>query len=148
MLAIKDNNIRHLDSINSDAVNSDAVNNEYHWLNARTINTPLSLTKEYLNICKEFHNNNKWILMVNPENDCLDELSTKSDNNSLKVLRVHSNKVNVSVNNIETALRKGNCSVVVLCNAFFTESELTSLSASAKKGNTQCIILKNKLTFH
>ena len=143
MLSLKSNTISNLK-----AINSDTINNNYNWLNVRTINTPVSLTAEYLNICKEFQNNNKWILMVNPENVCLDELSTKADNNSLKVLRVHSNKVNVSVNNIETALKKGNCSVVVLCNASFTESELLSLSASAKKGNTQCIILKNKYTIH
>jgi cell division inhibitor SulA len=143
MLAIKNNRINHLNLISSKAINDDK-----HWIDIRKVNESRNLTEEYRSICTEFHTSNKWVLMVNPENETLDELAAKSDISRSKVLRVHSTKVKVSIQNIETALRKGNCSVVVLCNAHFSESELLTLSASAKKGNTPCIILKNKHTIH
>ena len=54
----------------------------------------------------------------------------------------------VRLENIETALRKGNCSAVIINNASFTEVELSQLYSSAKEGNTQCIILNNKKLMH
>jgi len=143
MLAIKTN---HISTLN--LLNSSATNDERHWLNIKSVNTSADLTAEYKNICHKFRSDNKWVLMVNPENDSLDQLAHSRNNGGNKVLRVHSNKVNVSIENIKTALNKGNCSVVVLCNTSFNKTELDLLSHYAKNGKTPCIVLKNETTIH
>lgn len=143
MLAIKTNHISNLNLLNSRVTNK-----SYRWLNMKSVNTPTDLTTEYRNICNKFRSDNKWVLMVNPENDSLDQLASSRATNGDKVLRVYSNKVNVNIENIETALSKGNCSVIVLCNASFNEAELTRLNNYAKQGKTQCIILKSKTVIH
>lgn len=86
--------------------------------------------------------------MINPENSSLESMENISKKSFSKILRVNSNKVNVRLENIETALRKGNCSAVIINNASFTDVELSQLYSSAKEGNTQCIILNNKNLMH
>ncbi len=143
MLAINNNHISHLN-----LVTSHTNNNKQRWLDVKSINTADEITQEYKNICKKFNSDDKWVLIVNPENDSLDKLAITPNVNRAKVLQVHSNKVNVSIKNIEAALKKGNCSVVVLNNVSFSESELFNLSTSAQKGHTKCIILNNKPSLH
>ncbi len=143
MLAIKTNHISNLNLINSKATNDD-----HHWLTVKSVDTASELTNEYNNICENYCSKNKWVLMINPESESLDQLASSQNTHSEKILRVHSNKVNVSVNNIKTALDKGNCSVVVLCNPTFSENQLMQLSDYAKEGKTQCIVLKSNPVLH
>lgn len=143
MLAINNNYISHLNLVTADE-------NTYkqNWLDIKSINTSDEVAQEYKNICSKFHSTSKWVLIVNPENNSLDELSISANISHTKVLQVHSNKVNVSVKNIEAALKKGNCSAVVLNNVILSESELLTLSTSAQKGGTKCIILNSKTFLH
>ncbi|WP_077341668.1 SulA-like leucine-rich domain-containing protein [Pseudocolwellia agarivorans] len=143
MLAIKDNNISKLN-----VIKLEAVNDSIQWLNIKDINGAEALTQQYSEIYQQYHVNNKWILMINPENNSLGGMENISKKAFSKILQVNSNKVTVKVENIETALRKGNCSAVILNNASFTEEELSQLYLSAKEGNTQCIILNNKKLMH
>lgn len=142
MLAINNNPISHLNLVTSNR------NNKRCWLDIRSTLTADEITQEYKSICKEFHNDDKWVLIVNPENDSLDQLAITPNVNQTKILQVHSHKVNVSIKNIQTALNKGNCSVVVLNNVSLCESDLVKLKASAQKGHTKCIILNNKSSLH
>lgn len=138
MLSLKTNNINKIN-----ATQLIAVNDSKQWLNVKCVNNKKDLTKQYSDIYQQYHVRNKWILMINPENDSLESIENLSKKSFPKILKVNSNKVNVRLENIETALRKGNCSAVILNNALFSEEELSQLYLSAKLGNTQCIILNN-----
>lgn len=138
MLSLKTNNINKINT-----TQLIAVNDSKQWLNVKCVNNKKDLTKQYSDIYQQYHVRNKWILMINPENDSLESIENLSKKSFPKILKVNSNKVNVRLENIETALRKGNCSAVILNNALFSEEELSQLYLSAKLGNTQCIILNN-----
>ena len=138
MLSLKTNKINKIN-----ATQLIAVNDSKQWLNVKCVNNKKDLTKQYSDIYQQYHVRNKWILMINPENDSLESIENLSKKSFPKILKVNSNKVNVRLENIETALRKGNCSAVILNNALFSEEELSQLYLSAKLGNTQCIILNN-----
>jgi len=143
MFALNDNNISKLN-----LTKLEAVNDSKQWLSIKDINDVNSLTKQYSTIYQKHRVDNKWILMINPENSSLESMENISKKSFSKILRVNSNKVNVRLENIETALRKGNCSAVIINNASFTDVELSQLYSSAKEGNTQCIILNNKNLMH
>ncbi len=143
MFALNNNNISKLN-----VTTLEAVNDSKQWLSIKDINNVDSLTEQYSTIYQKHHVNNKWILMINPENSSLESMENISKKSFSKILRVNSNKVNVRLENIETALRKGNCSAVIINNASFTDIELAQLYSSAKEGNTQCIILNNKKLIH
>lgn len=143
MLLVKTNKINTLKVNKQEAVNDSTL-----WLNIKDVNNDNAFTEHYSKIYRQYHIKNKWILMVNPENNSLDNMQNLPKESFSRILRVHSNKVNVKIENIETALRKGNCSAVILSNTYFNDTELAQLYTSAKQGNTQCIILNNKTLMH
>ena len=126
----------------------EAVNDPTLWLNVKELSNENSIAEQYSKFYSQYHVKNKWILMINPENNSFDNMQNLPKENLSRILRVHSNKVNVKIENIETALLKGNCSAVILNNTSFNSEELAQLYKSAKKGNTQCIILNNKASIH
>lgn len=139
MLSLKNSNINEINT-----VQLTAVNDPEQWLNIKDVNNERELTQVYSKIYQQYHVTNKWILMINPENNSLESIDNLSEKSFPKILKVNSNKVNVKLENIETALRKGNCSAVIINNVLFNETELSKLYISAREGNTQCIILNNK----
>jgi len=109
------------------------------WLDVKKINNA-TLPLAYQQICQKHNQQDKWILMVNPEPKSLKQLN--HDNNVANhVLRVFSNKVKVDIDNIKKALHSGNCSAVILCDAIFSQEEIDQLLASAQQGKTKCILL-------
>jgi cell division inhibitor SulA len=118
------------------------------WLDIREQINDFELSQQYLDICQKHNLENKWILIINPQNNSLDQLNNSTDINTSKVLRINTNKVKINIKNIETALSKGNCAAVVLCNAGLNENELIELITYARKGKTQCIVLNNHKTIH
>ena len=143
MLPIKNHKISTLNINKQEAVNDPTL-----WLNVKELSNENLLAEQYSKIYSQYQVKNKWILMINPENNSFDNMQNIPKENLSRILRVHSNKVNVKIENIETALLKGNCSAVILNNTSFNSEELAQLYKSAKKGNTQCIILNNKASIH
>lgn len=143
MLAINNLNIRNLQSLNLEA-----VNDSKQWLTIKNVTNDEKLKNEYADIYKNHAVKSKWVLMINPENEILESIDDEVKKSFSKILRVNSNKVNVKLENIESTLRKGNCSVVIINKSLFNNDELARLYTSAKKGNTQCIILNNKERLH
>ena len=143
MLPIKNHKISTLNINKQEAVNDPTL-----WLNVKELSNENLLAEQYSKIYSQYQVKNKWILMINPENNSFDNMQNIPKENLSRILRVHSNKVNVKIENIETALLKGNCSAVILNNTSFNSEELAQLYKSAKKGNTQCIILNNKISIH
>jgi cell division inhibitor SulA len=135
MLSLKSNNINQINT-----AKLVAVNDSTQWLSIKDVRSKKELTNQYSHIYKQNHEKNKWILMINPENNSLENIENISDKTFPKILQVSSNKVNVRLENIETALKKGNCSAVIINNALFSEAELSKLYISARQGNTQCFI--------
>lgn len=117
------------------------------WIDVREVDNNGQLLNEYEQLCQQHKNKNKWILMIDPEVNSLKQINHKQIDTS-KVLQVNSKKVHLSLENIERALSSGNCSAVVLSNTLLKQTQLTQLCNSAKKGNTQCILLNQSNTLH
>ncbi|MCO4799781.1 MAG: hypothetical protein KC484_11215 [Colwelliaceae bacterium] len=119
-----------------------------NWVDVRNIEDTHQLTNQYEDICQKHELNNKWILMINPENQSLEVLSKSSKVDTSKILKVNTNKTKIDLKNIESALCHGNCSAVILCNPSLKNEELEHLNQFAKKGKTACIVIKNKQRLH
>ena len=127
-----------------------SIINKYNndtWLDIRNVNND-ELSAHYTNICQQHKREKKWILMINPENKSLEQLANNGNIDPTKILKINDKKVNVNLENIATALSKGNCSAVVLRNTCFKQEQLSALMNCAKKGNTQCIVLNSFETLH
>ncbi len=104
--------------------------------------------KTLANIYSNHKAENKWILMIDPEDTALKSLSQGNDIDTKKILKVHSNKVRIEAKSIHKALRKGNCSAVILCKQLFTQNQIDWLSQQAQLSNTDFIVLDAPLTVH
>lgn len=136
-------NINHL-TIN----NPIDLNNANSWLDVRGIDNSHQLSDQYEDICRKHEINKKWILMINPENQSLATLSKSTNVDTSKILKVNTNKTKIDIKNIEFALGNGNCAAVILCNPSLKDEELAQLNYFAEKGQTACIVLKNKQQLH
>ncbi len=116
------------------------------WCNVIRVKNSYDLSEKYQNICQNHHDDNKWILMINPENDSLEQLSMMGKINPEKILKVNANKVNISLEHIKSTLLKGNCSAIILSNAHYSQAELDEISRCAAIGKTHCILLQKSAT--
>lgn len=115
------------------------------WLDEVLINSKSELTNFYEKICQQYSVDNKWVLMVNPQLQSLFDLTGKDTIDAKKVLRINANKVNINIENIQSTLIKGNCAAVVLPENLLSNEQVKSLTKSAQRGRTQCIIIKNNI---
>ena len=118
------------------------------WLDIINVRKNHSLSKKYQELCQQHHLNNKWILMVNPESNSLEKLAATEVIDTSKILKVNINKSKVALKNIESALCKGNCSAVILCNPSLKNEEISQLTLCAQQGKTACIVLKDNRKLH
>ena len=116
------------------------------WCNIVRVKNAYDLSQKYQNICQNHHDDNKWILIINPENDSLDQLSNMGKIKPEKILKVNANKVNVSLEHIKSTLLKGTCSAMILSDAHFDQEQIKEISRCAAQGKTQCIILQKTST--
>ena len=120
------------------------INLSSAWCNVINVDSACDVSEKYQDICQNHHNDKKWILMINPENSSLEQLSNMGKINPAKILKVNSNKVNVSLEHIKHTLLKGTCSAMILSNANYNQAELKEISRCATLGKTQCILLQKK----
>jgi len=118
------------------------------WIDVRKLKAEHNLTEQYADICQQHELNKKWILMINPEDDYLDKLAEQNNVDTSKILKVNTRKTKLNIKNVESALCKGNCSAVILCNPSLKKAELSQLKISAEKGKTPCIVLTHNKTIH
>ena len=116
------------------------------WFNIIRVKDSGDLSDKYQDICQNHYSDNKWILMINPEHNSLDQLSIMGKISPEKILKVNANKVNVSLDHIKNTLLKGTCSAMILSNAHYNEAELKEISRCAAQGKTQCIFLQTTTT--
>ena len=119
-----------------------------NWLDVININENHNISEQYEDICQKHSLSRKWILMINPADNSLEQLSNSNRIDSSKILKVNTNKTKIALKNIESALCNGNCSAVILCNPTLKNEELAQLNSSAIKGKTACIVLKNNTQLH
>lgn len=119
-----------------------------NWFDIMDISTDRALTEQYADICQKHELSRKWIMMINPEDQSLVKLSESETIDTSKILKVNTNKTPVNLGDIESALSKGNCSAVVLCNPQLKNEELCQLKQSATIGRTTCIVLNNHQLVH
>lgn len=121
-----------------------AMTHEQHWLDIRKCYNQGDLSSQYANICQQHHLSNKWILMINPQADCLQQLSTTHGINTRNILQVHTQSTKNAQKNIASALAKGHCSAVILCNPCLQQEDICQLHQSAQQGQTACIVLSEQ----
>lgn len=132
----------------SPVIPSLSARNKSSWCDIINVDSKRGYSKSYQDIFKTHAVDNKWILVVNPESELLEQLHSEGKINPKKILKVNTNKVNVKIEHIKNALLKGNCSALILSNAYFSECELAQLSLWADEGKTQCVILKQTQQLH
>jgi cell division inhibitor SulA len=115
-----------------------------NWCDVKTIANKVDISQHYTEIFRNHDSDNKWILMINPEEKPLHQLSVQGKIDPKKILKVNIHQRNISLNTIKDALEKGHCSAVILCNATLDKSQLAQLTHFAEKGQTKCIILKKQ----
>lgn len=135
-------------SLNKNSKLVNKVSQPHQWMAIKDINNNQELFQLYNNICQKYQTRNKWILMINPEDESLEQLASQNKYDVSRILRVNIKTKNIDINCIEKALSKGNCSAIIVSNSQLKQHQLKQLSKSAKKGKTQCIVLENNLTIH
>ena len=126
----------------------DSTENANIWMNIKGVNNPDQLSELYQDVCQKHQHTKKWILMINPEDESLLQLSTQSKIDVSRILRVNTKNTLITINAIEKALSKGNCSAIILSQNDIKSHELVQLSNCAKQGQTQCIVLEKSITLH
>jgi len=131
-------------TFNNKALISNSINTpqlKTSWCDIRSITSKQDLSVQYADICQQHEINNKWVLMINPDEKSLLQLSKQGIIDPRRILKVNINQRDIKLKSIEEALEKGHCSAVILCNATIKYSQVNQLKYYAKKGNTRCIIL-------
>ena len=134
-------------NFNTNKLNLKSINvtvKEANWCDVRSIANKLEISQQYTEIFEKYGLDNKWILMINPEEKPLQKLSTQGKIDPRKILKVNIHQRNISLKTIQHTLQKGHCSAVILCNATLDKSQLSQLTHFAEKGQTKCIILKKQ----
>lgn len=124
------------------------TNTSPNWLQLTNVNNNFELSSQYAFICKQHKQQKKWVLFINPEESSIEKLAHTHDIDASKILMVnykgsHKGNIKVELTHITSALSKGNCSAVIVSNSSFATQEIAQLESSAKKGETQCFLLKN-----
>ena len=160
MYNIKSFNINNLINDTSHFVNR-LLAVEEEWLAQISHTNSDDAAQSYRDLCSKLAIENKWILMIDPDERALDCLLKSGDVDVSKVLQIATNKVNMSLDKIEEALLRGNCSAVIMPNktsvdhlgvhAERTENrsgkralsanELQRLEKCALRGRTRCIVV-------
>ena len=155
----------------TDALTNNVINKaistplaEQAWLQLANVANQQELSSHYASICQRHNQERKWVLFINPEESSLEQLAKTHGIDVSKVLCVSfkgKNKINnlldnksahLDIEQIKSVLCRGNCSAVILSNAYFTTDEISALDSCARLGETHCVLLKNqrknKLTEH
>jgi len=122
--------------------------NNSHRLDIRDITVNSSLIDQYTDICQQHGINRKWILMINPEEQSLEEFRKINNIDTSKILKVNTKQSGINLQNLASALCTGNCSAIILCNPCLKREELKQLNKYVRNGKTACIVLKNKQWLH
>jgi len=124
------------------------------WLELKHVKNNRELSTQYRQVCQQHSQAKKWVLIINPCETSLAQLANTHGVDSSKILCVNlknkssavkkSTLIDLGINQIKNVLCKGNCSAVILSNATFNKKEIAELSASARQGETQCLLLQKQ----
>lgn len=115
------------------------------WVNVQAADNKEQIYDLYNDICQQHYDKNKWILMINPEDEMLESLGKGNEIDVSNILRVNTPSQKMNIQHIKSALIKGNCSAIVLAENYFDKEEIAELTNCAEQGKTQCVIIKNNV---
>jgi cell division inhibitor SulA len=138
MFLSKSLKINHL---NNSTFNNKTLNS---WVNVQAADNKQQMYNLYNDIFQQHYDKNKWILMINPEDEMLESLGKGNKVDVSNVLRVNTQSQKMKIKHIKNALIKGNCSAIVLAKDYFNKEEIAELTDYAEQGKTRCVIIKNK----
>jgi len=124
------------------------ISNNSHLLAKDNSSYTIGLANEFISICEQYEQDERWIIMIDPQEKDIAILNQSEKINRSKILRINSKKVKLDPKSIEKALAKGNCSAIVLCDSQFAQQQISSFYQYARQGNTQCIVLNSAQKLH
>ena len=136
------------ESINNLRLSPVVIDNSQSWFNIRNIASVNQISSIYDTVCRQHQHKKKWILMINPEDEMLENLANIENIDTTKILRVSIKDNTFSLKSIKNILTQGNCSAIILSDTHLKIDEISELSHCAKQGKTQCIVLNNAITLH
>lgn len=124
------------------------------WLELKNVTNNIEFSTQYAQVCQQHSQAKKWVLIINPSDSSLEQLTKTHGVDISKILCVNlkskkaavkkSTLIDLDIEQIKSVLCKGNCSAVILSNATFNKKEISELDASARQGETQCVLLKKQ----
>ncbi|MFB1016316.1 MAG: hypothetical protein QMC51_11765 [Alteromonadaceae bacterium] len=142
MAAINKENIKTL------SLSPLVMDNSQPWFNIKNIASINQIPTIYDTVCRQHQHKKKWILMINPEDEMLENLANIENIDTTKILRVSIKDNTFSLKSIKNILTQGNCSAVILSDTHLKVDEISELSNCARQGKTQCIVLNTAITLH
>tara|TARA_B110000238_G_C16088505_1_gene422719 strand:+ start:376 stop:804 length:429 start_codon:yes stop_codon:yes gene_type:complete len=136
------------ESINNLRLSPVVIDNSQSWFNIRNIASVNQISSIYDTVCRQHQHKKKWILMINPEDEMLENLANIENIDTTKILRVSIKDNMFNLKSIKNILTQGNCSAIILSDTHLKIDEISELSHCAKQGKTQCIVLNNAITLH
>lgn len=126
------------------------------WLELKNVKNSIELSTQYAQVCQQHSQTKKWVLIINPTDISLEKLAKTHGVDISKILCVNlknkgasvkkSQLFDLDIEQIKSVLCKGNCSAVILSNAAFSQKEIIELDASAREGETLCVLLHKEAT--
>ena len=68
---------------------------EHQWLDIKEQMNDFELSQQYIDICQKHSLENKWILVLTPKTNSLEQLNSRTNIDTSKVLQVNTNKVKI-----------------------------------------------------
>jgi len=136
------------ESINNLRLSPVVMDNSQSWFDIKNIASINQISKIYDTVCRQHQHKKKWILMINPEDEMLENLANIENIDTTKILRVSIKDNMFNLKSVKNILTKGNCSAIILSDTHLKIDEISELSSCARQGKTQCIVLHNAITLH
>ena len=105
------------------------------------VNNSKELAQQYQSICQLHKRDLKWVLMINPDYDCLNELAIKSKINTSNVLTVKEKQQKVNVRHLIKVLTKQTCAAIVIEKSSLTTNEIEIIRWYANRMKTPCVFI-------
>jgi cell division inhibitor SulA len=136
------------ESINHLRLSPVVLDNSQSWFDIKNIASVNQISSIYDTVCRQHQHKKKWILMINPEDEMLENLANIENIDTTKILRVSIKDNMFNLKSIKNILTQGNCSAIILSDTHLKNNEISELSHCARQGKTQCIVLNNAITLH
>ncbi len=114
-----------------------------YWIDIHHATNNIPFYQLFGQICQQHQQDKRWVMIMDAKKEDIELLKVSEKIGDTKVLKVNSQQLNISLENIHKLLSAGNCAALILCNTQFSHQQLLKLSQFAQQGKTHCIVINN-----